>query len=361
MDVDIRTPEAVTQALIRPTIYGCIFAHCTPQTLVLFSRTSRTARSAVQDYMGRAFNVNKRLSRYFSDPLAFRSLQARTATVISGSFALQFFDRMFYPELDLDLYVHSNDLVLDVGLYLQSEGYVYQPDSWDLENWPSEIHRLCGRLQENDVEIDNDTNPYALRYTRAVYTFIRGPADDAQDETCVMNVIAYNAAYSLFPLPTLEYYESLVLNASNVSGRKALEKYSRRGWRTIANSPPLVPFLETHGFHFDTPRWVCDGRTWTIPLSTEGAASPPRASPLSDALSWDPIAESGWTLKRGKYDWAVLGFGTVSTKVLRWGYTTANDDYLRLLKIFFVKQGRMEHSKLPVGRTMEDSLDIWTW
>jgi hypothetical protein len=60
----------------------------------------------VKDYFARAFNIEKRLSRYFDDPKSFRKLQAETLTVISGSTALQFFQRNFYPESDLDLYVH---------------------------------------------------------------------------------------------------------------------------------------------------------------------------------------------------------------------------------------------------------------
>ncbi|KAJ8482370.1 hypothetical protein ONZ51_g5420 [Trametes cubensis] len=338
--------------------------------------------------MDRAFNVNKRLSRYFRDPSAFRSLQARTATVISGSFALQFFDRTFYPESDLDLYVHPNPLVLDVGLYLDTEGYIFQPQPWQEETWQAEIEYLCGTMRQPIDEIEDPgelSTLYPLKSTRAVYTFVQKPAADADTEgprkvqiivsrssplgaildfhsTCVMNAITYNAAYALFPLPTLEHCTSLIINGANPSSHEALEKYTRRGWRTIANSSPLLPFLDPHWFHFNKIRWVCDVHTWTIPLSTTDVTPPPRASPSSDALSWDPFAESGWTLRYGPGKSAAPDFGIVSTKILRWGYTTPNEEYLDMLVDFFISQGRVEFSKLPQGgKDPEDHQDVWTW
>ena len=49
--------------------------------------------------------INNHLSRFFPDPIVFRSLQARTANLVSGSNALQFSDRTSYEEADTDVYV----------------------------------------------------------------------------------------------------------------------------------------------------------------------------------------------------------------------------------------------------------------
>lgn len=127
-------------------IYWRIFGHCTPVALLRFQRTCRLARTIVEDYMRVAFNINARLSLFFNDPQAFRSLQARTGTLISGSTALQFFDRAFYPgtgvlhqaiileadqriTIGLDLFVHKPHRRA-VGRWLLEAGYQFVPASY---------------------------------------------------------------------------------------------------------------------------------------------------------------------------------------------------------------------------------------
>ena len=100
--------------------------YCSAKSLVLLLRTCRTLKAAVEAYIGLRFDVNRILGRYFAAPRAFRYLQACTGTLISGSSALQFFDRSFYPSSDLDLYV-SKVWGLRVGRFLFQEGYSFVP------------------------------------------------------------------------------------------------------------------------------------------------------------------------------------------------------------------------------------------
>src|SRR5215471_8745599 len=46
--------------------------------------------------------------------------------LISGSFALQFLNRLYYPESDLDIYVNWR-YVAEIIRWIQGEGYVFQP------------------------------------------------------------------------------------------------------------------------------------------------------------------------------------------------------------------------------------------
>ena len=103
-----------------------ILDHCSPKSLIRLLRTSHTIRKAVTKYMEKTFNIEKILSRYFTNPSSFRFLQACTGTLISGSTALQFFDRAFYPESDLDLYV-SKAWRVEVGRFLLQSGYTFVP------------------------------------------------------------------------------------------------------------------------------------------------------------------------------------------------------------------------------------------
>lgn len=110
----------------RRHVSSALFASFSAQSLLRFSRTCQDARAMVTEYIKDTFSVHTTLVRFFPDPSGFRSLQARTGTLISGSVALQFFDRAFYPTSDLDLYVHSKHR-REVGLWLLSMGYTFTP------------------------------------------------------------------------------------------------------------------------------------------------------------------------------------------------------------------------------------------
>ncbi|KAI0635011.1 hypothetical protein C8Q77DRAFT_1156368 [Trametes polyzona] len=371
----------------RHTVYDRILSFCAPQVLLRLARVSKAAYCAVSDYKRRAFNVDKRLSRFFSDPLAFRTLQARTATVISGSFALQFFDRTYYPDSDLDLYAHPDRGFIEVGLYLQSEGYVYEPYSWQLDDFCEEAERLCEDIKKPLSRIDDEAefaSLYDMSSMRAVYTFVRRRAADTLEgsatrqvqiivsrtspmaslldfhSTCVMNMITYNAAYALYPHATFVRGVTLAINDKAPNARDALVKYSHRGWRTIANPSPLTFSLEPRAFQLNAPRWVSDEHSWAIPLSMDGVTPPPLASPMSDPLTWDPIVECGWSLQLVEDEVRPV-FRKISTSIFRWGYTEGCAEYFDRLLNFFAAQGHVEHMKVPEGKTAADCRDIWVW
>ena len=105
-----------------------LFRCLSPTELYRYSQTSKAAHHAVESYIRRAFQLEHVLGPYFTSPqiLEFRRLQFKTGMFISGSTALQFFDRTVYPESDLDLYVERRFHV-PVALWLESIGYDYSP------------------------------------------------------------------------------------------------------------------------------------------------------------------------------------------------------------------------------------------
>ena len=129
------TQNPVLQNLLtRPPVFDIIFSDLSPASLIRFGRTCRLARDAVSVFSKRAFNINQHLSRFFSNPIGFRSLQAKTGTLISGSNALQFLDRTFYPESDLDIYTHPGH-AREVGDWLvQKEGYTFLPTATQMHS-----------------------------------------------------------------------------------------------------------------------------------------------------------------------------------------------------------------------------------
>lgn len=130
--------RSLRQVFSSASIYDLILCYLSPRTLVWLSRTCRMIHGAVTRFFQHAYNINRHLSRYFPDPLQFRSLQARTGLVISGSNALQFFDRTFYYESDLDLYAHPGH-IYELMEWLESAGYSFEPSQHQEDDWHNHV------------------------------------------------------------------------------------------------------------------------------------------------------------------------------------------------------------------------------
>lgn len=99
-----------------------------PSEILKYSRVCKHTHTVVQSYMKRAFNIDTLLARFFSPPeiLRFRELQCSTGMLISGSTALQFFERVIYPDSDLNLYIEYR-FSRQVADWLVNIGYTYAP------------------------------------------------------------------------------------------------------------------------------------------------------------------------------------------------------------------------------------------
>lgn len=165
-----------TRIITNDLLYDNIFDNLTdsPAALLRLSRTCRAAHQAVHEYFSRAYNINKHLVRFFLDiahVLQFRSLQARTATLISGSQALQFFNRVRYDDSDLDVYVpfrHRHEL----GRWLIGQGYRFRPTATQ-----NPVFELAADTRQRW------TGPwrYRMQGVEAVYTFTK-------PDPCAMDV-----------------------------------------------------------------------------------------------------------------------------------------------------------------------------
>ncbi len=132
----------MAQMFARHPVYDSIFCRLSPASFARMSRTCRDVREATLDFATRAYDLNRRLGHYFNNTPSFRELMAKTHLLISGSFALQFFDRTFYPGSDFDLYVHLDDDVIEVGRWLKTEGYAYMPSGRQASTLDAEFEAL---------------------------------------------------------------------------------------------------------------------------------------------------------------------------------------------------------------------------
>ena len=105
-------------------LYDPILSCCNAAELLRLARTCKAFRNTILDFIPRAFDINRNLLQFFADPVGFRTMQSDTGAVVSGSFALQFFIRAYYPLADLDIYVEAKKSE-HVGRWLLRNGYTY--------------------------------------------------------------------------------------------------------------------------------------------------------------------------------------------------------------------------------------------
>lgn len=109
-----------------------ILQSLSPAELFKISLTTSVCQDAVAAFLKCTYWLDLFLLPFFTvaQYLQFQRLQGETGALISGSVALQFFDRTHYGTSDLDIYVNHH-YILVVHEFLLSAGYTYQEE--DLE------------------------------------------------------------------------------------------------------------------------------------------------------------------------------------------------------------------------------------
>lgn len=102
----------------RICFYLCIGA------IIALSRTCKALSRTYRDLLLTQWNIDTKLSRFVTNPRGLRLQLRDREAVISGSFAVQFFDRTVYPDSDLDIFIEHGDHGQGFLEYLTStEGY----------------------------------------------------------------------------------------------------------------------------------------------------------------------------------------------------------------------------------------------
>lgn len=173
-----------------------------------------------------------------------------------------------------------------------------------------------------------------------------------------MNVISYNAAYSLYPRATFEERKTLSLNVDNEGEVRALGKYAIRGWRIVYTIWPHEE--KTSSFYLNHTRWVDDNKSWVIPLNLNGVATRQPSSMTSEAFEWDPVAQNSWTLERRGLEKLLFTYRTLKSTLFRYNYLVADLGFMHVLLNFIKKQGSMEVAKRQHLSPEEIRLSV-TW
>jgi hypothetical protein len=203
--------HSLDHILHRPEIVQLVFSTLSPANALKFSRVRQVTRDVMTIVNATTYCINRHLHHFFSDLLGFRSLQAWTGTLISGSNALQFLDRTHYPESDLDIYTHPGH-ALEVGLWLINKGYTYQPVTADETQIFTDIEFdtwMPWTTHWNDTEFIADLNielDYAVPGISDVYHFVKVRAGQRREiqimaaiNTPMQCILGFHSSTSLKP------------------------------------------------------------------------------------------------------------------------------------------------------------------
>lgn len=366
-----------------------------------------------------AFDINRCLSRFFTSPSAFRSLQARTGTLISGSIALQFLDRVRYHDTGTVKFhgiVHnrlihrsssrlgytraqaspsgSRSLVAALWVSLCPRApsrprfrECYLQHHQSIAQRVSRARRDCDHVQvcegnrrgwkyssadgdrREQSNGDSTQHPFELSSLTCRISKVWLTNTDTMHMTaCTMNIITFRAAYCLFPQATLEERRSL-LSSSNTgiyrNRGQALAKYMQRGFEIVFHIP-------TESFTCNRPsfplgwRWIDDENSWVIPLDTSDVvrpaadiARPGRAAGNSPPPCLDPSSICNWHLKYGPSKGVNVHFSVMKSDVLKYRYIISDPELSAHLSHFMGLLLREEHHSqgLPPGDVLYVS--IW--
>ncbi|KAJ6495906.1 hypothetical protein DFH09DRAFT_1052493 [Mycena vulgaris] len=257
--------------------------------------TCRRVYWVIQDS---CFTLTRLLSPFLGDATEvarFQRMQERSGTIISGSIPLQFFNRITWPDSDLDLYAHRTSADIPVRFIL-SNGYTFDPRK---SQKPDALEQLL-------VSVQDKPPSYLGRGIADVLDFHKGEkkiqliiATDTPMETIlsfhstpVMNVLTHNYGYALYPCSTFVTRQALVVETVGAGQEAGRQKYVDRGWTmvkalsTSRDSELAVRML----------RWVGDSYTWTIPLRP-ARANATSGPDLCGINSWklDCDSDTIWT------------------------------------------------------------------
>jgi len=97
--------------------------------IISMTRTCKRLSGLYQALLATQWNVDRALRRFVNDPYRFRSKLGEYDAIVSGSFALQFFDRVIWPESDLDIYISQTQQEQFEAYLCESEDYKCTKDS----------------------------------------------------------------------------------------------------------------------------------------------------------------------------------------------------------------------------------------
>ncbi|PBK66569.1 hypothetical protein ARMSODRAFT_890216, partial [Armillaria solidipes] len=277
-----------------------IMDHLEVRDLCRLSSANTLSFGRASEYIHRHCSIRQTLLPFFArdeDFDLFRELQRTHGVIISGSQALSVFTGKRYLNSDLDLYVNQYQQ-RDLTNVLERVGYTSRGSLRPPSLRPSIVRWQSMR------DGDTMTLEYADKSIADIEEFRNGSGAVVQvissygppldvvlgfHSTCVMNVVAHQYAYCLYPKATLIVKASIARSGDDDNAIRAQNKYADRGYRLLfrETSTPTLDFrLQA--------RSVGDRHCWTLPLA--GPSTLVNPVEVNKGHRYDELSGHSWTL-----------------------------------------------------------------
>lgn len=244
--------------------------------IVALTQTCKKFSGLYQYLLSSQWDVDQALRRYVEDPQGFRSQMARYDALISGNFAVQYFERNIWSCKRLVVYILQgrgsqlfSKYLSTIAGYSEEKLKEYGPDRPAMEVGISAMTIILGSLLK---DLRSQTRTFKKDADRKFEIRLHSttclPAQyilEISSSTAVVNILSWNKAYSVFPLPTFIQHKSYLLHDLDKSARQSARKYSQRGWDVQG---VMWPEEKRRNHPIRERRRVGDRYTWTIPFDT---------------------------------------------------------------------------------------------
>ena len=114
-------------------VFDQLCIHLRIREIINLTRTCKALSHLYQTLLSlQQWNVDRNLLRFVKDPRRFRSQLGKCDGLISGSFALQFFERVYWKESDLDIFIEVGEEARKFEHYMTNvEGYRLTKESFN--------------------------------------------------------------------------------------------------------------------------------------------------------------------------------------------------------------------------------------
>ncbi|RYP78129.1 hypothetical protein DL770_006919 [Monosporascus sp. CRB-9-2] len=264
------TPDLVTVLGIYP-IRRRLLQYLDTRNFLNLYQTSWLIR---QNFRTNEWNINAKLTRFFSNPTAFRSMLGRSNALISGSFALQFFERVVWPESNLDIMIQEGAGLEEMkGFLIDKERYRLDSETEWLNHGGDDYPLLSVTKCQTYLAEPTGAGSNRASERKVQLLIMSGPPVQAILVCCyttaLINFISWNKAYSIFPRATFLLHETVPLAPVYEVVGSHHAKWSKRGWRLRTKA------VYTSGADIEQPlgylgrngdRRIGDSDTWVIRL-----------------------------------------------------------------------------------------------